>query len=93
MSDKKLKEVQLQVKEIQSVMQNNIELAIQRGDNLDEMNTRAVLLHEDAKIFSKKSSNLSSQMCWSKYKLYIIIFLIISIIIAFILIVIYSMKN
>lgn len=93
MSNKKLVEVQLQVKEIQTVMHNNIEKAIQRGDSLDVMNDKAVLLHEDAKLFNKNSNQLSSKMCWDAWKMRILLILILLAIIGIIIGVIYAAKN
>lgn len=59
----KVSQVTDKVNEIQSVLKSNLELAIDRGDKLSEMDEKAEQLMMDSNQFANKSRNVRKMMC------------------------------
>lgn len=57
-----------QVESMKLVMGRNINLLLQRGEQLDALEEKSKVLMEDTEVFKKRSSQLKSHMWWQYYK-------------------------
>jgi len=76
----KIQEVELAIQECQSVVHDNINLVIQRGDNLEDLCDKSLNLQDSAKQFRKKSRQVRRRMYCQKLKVnlfFILLFLFI----------------
>ena len=90
-SKHKLNEVQVKVDELHSVMQQNLNSAIQNMDNLQELENKTENLMNDTAEFNKKSNTLRCKMCLHNYRAGICIFIGIALLIT--LVVVVSIKK
>jgi hypothetical protein len=70
-------------------MQQNIHHAIQRGQNLDEINDKSIMLENESVRFKDRSSQVRKNMCFNRYRQMAIIILVAIGIIGFISLMIY----
>ena len=89
----KISEVQQKVDTIRDVMQNNMKIAIARGDALDDMELKSVDLENNANRFKSSSSSLRSKLCMKNAKSVLIIGSLVACIFALIGITIWYGKN
>lgn len=66
----------------QGVMKNNIEKTLQRGDKLNELDSKAEKLNAHASTFQKSSKKVNRKFCLQNAKWTILLVLIILIILA-----------
>lgn len=85
----KLEKIQNEVNQIGVIMHKNIDLAIQRKENLDDLNEKTEDLERSAARFADRSRKLRLKICIQNYKKNIIIFLFVLAIIIFIVCSIY----
>lgn len=79
--DDKLAKAQAQVEEIRIVMNQNLDLALKRGETLEEMERKAVALNESGDIFAGKATKLRRYFQCQNYKrTACIVFIILAII-------------
>ena len=86
MNDNNIKNINKEIDETKYLLQQNCEKVIERGENIDELDSRAAVLSLSSINFKKKSKNLKNRLCCNSYLPYII-FLIIFISILIIIIV------
>ena len=85
----KLKTVQEKTAEVALIVRKNVEDALARGDKLDEIEEKSVELEKHSKKFQLNASSLQRQMACKKYKMTILIAVILLVIIAIISLYIY----
>ena len=88
----KYQAVNKQVEEIKIIMHDNIEQAINRGIQLEDMQIKAEELNEQAVRFEGNSRSLKRLYCCKKYKAVGIVCGIMLILIGLIVLVIYANK-
>lgn len=69
----KIQQVQAQVDEAVSIMQNNINKAMQRGEELESLNTKTDVLQDSAMQFKKGANEVRKQMWWKDFKMKLIL--------------------
>jgi preprotein translocase subunit SecE len=90
----KLKQVQGKVSEVKIVMQQNIEEALERGNQLSELEDKSENLKTSAEGFYKGSRDLQRHMWWKNCRTTALIISIVLIVITILsLIIYYSTKN
>lgn len=80
-TDAKLQNVQQLANNVTDVLRNNIEIAIDRGEKIEEMEQSSIRLEENAQRFRKSAKELKCQAWKKKAKLSAIILLILACII------------
>lgn len=91
--DEQIERVQSQIQDTQRVMQDNIHLAIQRGQDFNDLDGKSVMLENESMRFKEKSSAVKRNMCVQYYRQIAIIILIAIGIIGFISLMIYLGKK
>ena len=81
-----------QVEEIKQTMFKNAELAALRGDSIENIHDKSIILSDDAEDFRRKGVQMKGKMCRQYWKSTIYIFLICIILLIIIILSIYS-KN
>lgn len=76
----KMHEIQLAIEESKTSVRQNINLAIQKGDKLDDLNEKSNALQIESRLFSKQARKIQRRMQCQKYKSYCLIMLIIALI-------------
>ncbi|XP_053204492.1 vesicle-associated membrane protein 8-like [Panonychus citri] len=89
-SQQKVSQVQQQVKQVASIMQENISKILDRGQKLDHLEDRSALLSSKSEDFRVSSRRLGRKMRWQNMRLNLIIAAIVIIII---IIIYFSVKN
>eukprot|EP00461_Guttulinopsis_vulgaris_P003693 UN03694 len=85
--DPKIAQVQGQVRDAQMIMQDNIHMAIKRGENINDLDDKSVLLENESARFKEKSSAVRRNMCLQYYKqIAIFVAIIIAIIVVIVII-------
>ncbi|RKP27620.1 synaptobrevin, partial [Syncephalis pseudoplumigaleata] len=72
-ADSKLKHMQAQADELKHIMKENIDLAVNRGEDLAEIEQKAEHLNEAAGQFKKGAKHVERRMWWKDTKLRLII--------------------
>jgi Synaptobrevin len=91
-SDEKIELLKKQTEDLKQIMVDNVNKAIVRGDQLDDMEKKSRDLETQARLFEQKGSKLKRLMCWKNAKSTICIVLIILIVIGIIVGIIYASK-
>lgn len=89
--DSRVKEVRIKVNEVMDVLRENIDLAIQRGEDLDDIERKTEKLRDDSLKFQNGSRSLRQRYCRQNYICYGIIAILLFICI--ILLIVYSSKK
>ena len=87
--DEKIKHVQKQIQDNQQLMQQNIHQAIQRGQDLNELDDKSLMLENESVRFKERSTAVKKNMCFNRYRQMALIILVVIGIIAFISLMIY----
>jgi hypothetical protein len=82
----KIKLISKDLEDTKTIMYNNIDLVLNRGEKLEDLNIKAQDLNSHAQTFKTRARQLKKNMCWQNTKLYCIIFVIILCILALIII-------
>lgn len=77
-------QVQKQVDEVKDIMEKNVTDAMNRGEQLNDLEAKTLALEEGSKSFAKNTNQVNSKLWWSNMKYTAII---VGIIVAIILIV------
>merc|ERR1711893_95431 len=77
----KIQSTQQQVQEVIDVMQNNVQQVIQRGDNLEDLSSRADSMQMSAREFQAQGTAIRKKMWWKNMKMMIIIGVVIAVVI------------
>lgn len=80
--------VQKQVDEVQGIMEKNVADAMNRGEQLNDLEAKTLALEEGSKSFAKNTKQVNSNLWWKNMKYTAII---IGIIVAVILIIVFVM--
>lgn len=91
--DEQIGRVQSQIQDTQRVMGENIHLAIQRGQNLNELDDKAVMLEHESTRFKEKSSAVRRNMCAQYYRQLAILIIAVLAIVGFIAFMIWINKK
>lgn len=86
----KIKELQNDVDQLTTVMQTNINKVLERGDRMDTLNERSELLTSRANEFRINSRNIKRKLWWQNLRFQLTIGLVV---VAIIIIIIYSISN
>jgi vesicle-associated membrane protein 4 len=78
----KTAQVQEQVDEVKSIMQQNVDKAIQRGETLEELEAQTSRLQESAGQFNKNAAQVKENLRWKKMRRAIIISVVVLVILA-----------
>lgn len=83
MNDPKIQLVQVRVEQVRQIMHDNIDKALLRGDQLDELDRKAHDLEQQASLYERQSRKTKCLMMMKNYKciIFTVIILIISIVI------------
>jgi vesicle-associated membrane protein 4 len=71
--NKKLDEIRIQVNETTQIMRNNVEQVLERGEQLNNLETRSSILKDSATVFSRQAVKLKRTMWWQNIKFMIIV--------------------
>jgi len=92
MSQDKLIEVKKQTDAVITIMKENIDKTIRRGEDLERLEARAIELDTNARIFQQQSKALKRKMCWQHYRYYILSVLLVTLTIVILLLVLCGAK-
>jgi len=67
--------------DVKNVMIQNIDIVLQRGEQLELLVDKTENLQQEALKFQKSASNLKSAMIWKRVKIYFVIFLVVALIV------------
>jgi hypothetical protein len=81
----KLQEVQLKVDDVTDIMRANIDKAIKRGEELDNLEKKADDLLITSDRFQKDATGLKRLMCWREKRQLLCLILLVLAIIGFII--------
>lgn len=84
-SKDKLLKAQQKVGILKGQMHNNIDLAMKRGEHLDDLVERSEELNQGAKMFDHDSRLLKNKMWWKNVKMYLMIGSIVAVILIIII--------
>ncbi|KAJ1568582.1 hypothetical protein HK405_000298 [Cladochytrium tenue] len=84
-SANKVQQVQAQVDEVMNIMHDNINKAMQRGEELESLNTKTEDLQNSSLQFKKGANEVRKQMWWKDFKMKMILGGVILAIIAIII--------
>jgi hypothetical protein len=73
-----LHEIQLKVEKIADVMKDNLQKALDREEQLNNLENKSVTLERNSKTFLQKSKTISRLQCCKKYKYHLIISFILT---------------
>jgi chaperonin cofactor prefoldin len=76
----KLKEAQKRADELRGLAMDNIDVALKRGEQLEDLQNKAEILESQSKTFQKGATELKRKMCCENYRNTIIIIAIIAVI-------------
>lgn len=77
-NDPKIQKLKEHVKDVQNVMQENINKILERGTRLDHLEDRSEILSSRADEFRVSSRRVSRKMWWQNMRLNVIIVLVIA---------------
>ena len=80
-NDDKVKIVLQEIDKTKQSVEQGISRAIDRGDNLEELDEKAAMLTDDARQFNRKSRSVRRHFCLEQWKIILFIILIIGIIV------------
>mmetsp|Transcript_13600 Transcript_13600/g.20527 ORF Transcript_13600/g.20527 Transcript_13600/m.20527 type:complete len:96 (+) Transcript_13600:139-426(+) len=80
-SNDKMAEVQAEIDKTKDTVQKGIELAIDRGDKLEDLDDKAQGLSNEASIFNKRAKQTRRHFCLQKWKMIALIVFIVIILI------------
>ncbi|CAF1230733.1 unnamed protein product [Rotaria sp. Silwood1] len=83
-----LQKLQGQVDEVTGVMKKNIQLELERGGKLDDLEYKSDMLNEGSRQFAIHSQKLKSKFWWKNCRMWVILGIVIAIIIAIIIVVV-----
>ncbi|UXI23176.1 PI-PLC X domain-containing protein 3 [Sarcoptes scabiei] len=83
--DSKIEKLQEHVDEVSNIMQMNIDKIMERGSNLDNLQTRSEYLANNAIEYRTITTNLQRKMWWRNMKINVIVGLIIIVILIIII--------
>lgn len=84
-TDQKIEQIKSNLAESQSLMTDNLQRAIARGNTLNEMEEQASSVKSSAQEFGRQASALKRSMCWDKWKWRIFIGILAVVILYFII--------
>ncbi|CAF1089484.1 unnamed protein product [Rotaria sordida] len=84
----RFQQLQGQVDEVTGVMKKNIELELDRGGKLDDLEYKSDILNEGSRQFAIHSQKLKKKYWWKNCRMWVILGIVIAIIIAIIIVVI-----
>ena len=64
----KVEDLREQVENMKTIMGRNINLVLERGENLEMLMDKSNQMVEDTAVFKKRSGQLKSRMRWQYYK-------------------------
>jgi hypothetical protein len=82
----RLASVQSQVDNVKQSLQKNIELAMERGEKLEEIENKSENFLNDANQFNQSAKNIRAKFCRRHYKMIAVIVILILIVILIIII-------
>jgi hypothetical protein len=68
MSTDKINKIETALNETSKILEHNIEIAINRSENLEQLELKTVKLESDSKIFKKVSKSLRQKLCADNVK-------------------------
>ncbi|KAI8899488.1 synaptobrevin-domain-containing protein [Globomyces pollinis-pini] len=74
-------QVKKEVEEVTELMQHNINLAMARGDRLDDLQANSENLNAEAKKFSRTAGEVRKHFWWQDMKLKLIIGLVVLVVV------------
>ena len=77
----KTEHVQDQIQDVTGIMQQNIDKVVQRGENLQNLESKSEGLEHSSHMFQKKAHKVERKMWWKSKKYTIILIVIVTIII------------
>lgn len=80
-----LDRLQSDVSEVTHLLKENVEKVVQRGDKIDDLQTRSEELQIGATHFNRRANQVRRKMCWQNCKMTLIIAFVVFIIIAVII--------
>ena len=92
-SNAKIIETQKRVNEVKETMHKNIELTIERNENIASINSKAEELSLNAINFEKNSRKLKNKMWWQKCRSTTLIVFVVLVIIIVIILIIWGMTK
>jgi hypothetical protein len=87
--DEKITRVKGQINDTQRVMQDNIHHAIQRGQNLNELDDKTLMLENQSIRFKERSTQVKRNMCFNRYRQIAIVVLAVLALVGVIALIIY----
>ncbi|CAN9509081.1 unnamed protein product [Ophioblennius macclurei] len=78
----RLQQTQAQVDEVVDIMRINVDKVMERDEHLSALDDRAVALQAAASTFETNAVKLKRKYWWKNFKLWIIVFVVLAIIIA-----------
>lgn len=92
-SQAKLNEINQNLAQTREIMTENLAKALARSEQLEVMEAKAQNISEAANTFQRNSSALKKQMCWQRYRWYLIAVIVAVVVIAIIVIIIVSVTK
>ena len=68
------------IQQAQDQTTQNLKLALQRGEQLEVMSQKAYKIKDSAKAFHREASKVKSMMCWQKWRLRVILIIVIAVV-------------
>ncbi|XP_022306575.1 vesicle-associated membrane protein 8-like [Crassostrea virginica] len=84
----RLSELDGEVSEVTSLLKDNVDKVLTRGDKLDDIQQKAEDLESSSIQFSRKSRDLRRKMCCSNIRMTLILILVVTVIIVVIVVII-----
>lgn len=84
--ENKILEIQDEIDQTKNIVHRNIDLVIERGDKLDELQDKSDNLHIQSQLFRKSAKKLKCKMLMKNIKMIILLLFVILLIILFIII-------
>tara|TARA_B110000285_G_C15136991_1_gene627707 strand:+ start:1436 stop:1765 length:330 start_codon:yes stop_codon:yes gene_type:complete len=81
----KLTDLEMAISKSQSQVRDNLNLVIERGDKLEDLEDKSLQLSKTSNTFYKTSRQVRRRMWWKKVKMNLIIFLIFCLFLWFVL--------
>jgi len=89
----KMAEVQDEIDKTKKTVEQGIQLAIDRGDKLEELDDKASNLTNEANMFNRKAKQVNRHFCLQKWKMYALIAFIFILVILIIVLVVTRRKK
>lgn len=81
----KLQDVQLRVDEVKNVMKDNVNQALVLVDSMQMLDDKSSRLQQNSSQFQKGTTQMKKQMRWRNMKIYLICFILIAAVLAYII--------